>query len=291
LIPSFYAALSDSLLQIVPKLHQDILSLQKNQLIVGMGRLFLTALTVFVFPWSFIVILAAGLPRFLGNIKLQKIAHVFASKEQKPDNEIRTNILAIVKRQMPESIYFCLSGQINIWLISIFGSTAALASLGALGRFSVITGFLTLMFSTLITPRFARMAENRKQMQKKMLYIFIILLLSSLFIIMVAYVFSNQFLWVLGKNYYGINREFVLIVIANCVSLLQGVFFSINLAKGWIISPTLYITISISTTLFAFVLMDVSTLSGVIIFGMFIASFQALVLISYCFYRTTKLQP
>ena len=37
LIPAFLAALSDTLLEIVPKLHQDILPLQKNQLMVGVG--------------------------------------------------------------------------------------------------------------------------------------------------------------------------------------------------------------------------------------------------------------
>jgi len=40
LIPSFWAALSDSLLQTVPKLHQAIPPLQKNQLLVSLMRLF-----------------------------------------------------------------------------------------------------------------------------------------------------------------------------------------------------------------------------------------------------------
>lgn len=72
LIPAFYADLSDSLLEITPKLHQDITSLQKNQLTVGLGRLALTIMTIFVFPFTFAILLAAGIPRIYGNQKLKK---------------------------------------------------------------------------------------------------------------------------------------------------------------------------------------------------------------------------
>jgi O-antigen/teichoic acid export membrane protein len=52
LIPAFWAALSDSLLEIIPKLHQDIKPLQKNQLAVSTGRLLLSGLGLVLFPWT-----------------------------------------------------------------------------------------------------------------------------------------------------------------------------------------------------------------------------------------------
>ena len=289
LIPAFYAALSDSLLEIIPKLHQSILPLQKNQVSVGLGRLVLSALGMFLFPWAFIAVLASGLPRIWGNFQLRKIGYSFADKKQKPDSVVRTKILSIVKRQMPESIYYCLSGQINIWLISIFGTTTALASLGALGRFGIITGFLLVMFSTLIVPRFARLSNHKEQLRNKILYVMLLLLASCALIILFAYFFSNQFLWILGKNYYGLNRAFLLVIIGNCLSLFQGVFFSINYAKGWIISPLLYILISISATVLSLVFIDISTLEGVIFFNILISTIQGFILMSYCFYKISKL--
>jgi O-antigen/teichoic acid export membrane protein len=152
LIPAFYAALSDSLLEIVPKLHQTILPLQKNQVSVGLGRLVLTGLTMFVFPWAFIAILAAGLPRIWGNIQLSKIGYGFADENQQPDKEIRIEILALVKRIMPTSIYYCISGQITIWLISVFGNTNSIAQLGALGRLNMLLSLFSVIITTLIIP-------------------------------------------------------------------------------------------------------------------------------------------
>ena len=114
LIPVFCAALSDSLLEIVPKLHQSILPLQKNQVAVGIGRLVLTSLTMFVFPWAFIAVLAAGFPCIFWNIQLRKISYGFADKDQQLDKETRTAILAVVKRIIPTFIYYCVSRQITI---------------------------------------------------------------------------------------------------------------------------------------------------------------------------------
>ena len=50
LIPAFISQLSDTILGIPPKLHQAIPELQKNQVMVGFGRLVLTAGFIFIFP-------------------------------------------------------------------------------------------------------------------------------------------------------------------------------------------------------------------------------------------------
>ena len=57
LIPAFFTALSGTLLQIVPKLNQDVLPLQKNNLVANIGRLG-ALLSLFVFPWAFVAVLA-----------------------------------------------------------------------------------------------------------------------------------------------------------------------------------------------------------------------------------------
>lgn len=289
LIITFYAALSDSILEIVPKLHQNILPLQKNQLSVGIGRLLLTSFFVFIFPWAFFAVLATGIPRIWGNIQLQKIGNKLVDKELKPDTLVQKEILKVVKRKMPESIYFCLSGQINIWLISIFGTTAALATLGALGRFNMITNLFLVIFSTLVVPRFARLQSSKKEIRKKIIRIIVILFILSFVIIVTASFFSNQFLWILGKSYKGLNKVFILIIAGGCISMFQGVFFAMNSAKGWIISPVLFIIVSFTTTIVALSLVDVASLEGVIIFTMIVSTVQGITLIGYCFNKISKM--
>jgi hypothetical protein len=106
LVPAFYAALSDGLLQIPCKLHQAILPLQRNQVEVGIGRLLLSGLTLFAFTWAFVAIIASGIPRIWGNIQLKKITNGFVDKNAKIDTEARKEIFKIVKRILPMSIYY-----------------------------------------------------------------------------------------------------------------------------------------------------------------------------------------
>ncbi|WP_366182381.1 polysaccharide biosynthesis protein [Flavobacterium ovatum] len=282
LVPAFFAALSDSLLEIVPKLHQDILPLQKNQVLVGLGRLLLTVLTVFIFPWTFVAILASGLSRIYGNIKLRKIAYKFVDIKQQSDPVIQKDILQMVKRILPGAIYFCVSGQITIWLISFFGNSSSVAQLGALGRLSMLLSLLSVLIGTLIIPRFARLSENRNLLLKHYFQIMLLLFLFMIVIVAIVYIFPDQILCVLGKNYLGLQREFLLSIIGSYFNLIAGVYFSLYTSRGWAINPLFSITISLMAVVIGAFLFNVSTLYGVLIFNIFIAITQVVINSGYC---------
>jgi O-antigen/teichoic acid export membrane protein len=285
LIPAFFAALSDTLLEIVPKLHQDILPLQKNQVWVGVGRLFLTGLTIFIFPWTFVVILASGIPRIYGNIKLKQIAFSKVDSKQIPDAKIRNEILVVVRRMMPESIFYCVSGQITIWILSLFGTVNALASIGAIGKLGAIFNFFAVVFSVLIVPEFAKLDMVKSNLKKAMIAVFVGCFMLTIIIILITSIFSNELLWILGKHYKNLNNELVLSMIAACISFFQVCFFGLNNSRGWVINPILYITIVILTIIVAILMFDVSTLTGILYFNITVTSVQAIILLTYSFYR------
>ncbi|TRX22996.1 MATE family efflux transporter [Flavobacterium franklandianum] len=264
LIPAFYAALSDSVLEIIPKLHQAILPLQKNQVEVGLGRLLLTALTLFLFPWAFVGILASGIPRIWGNFQLSKMGYEYADKNQQPDREIRLEILALVKKIMPTSIYFCVSGQITIWLISIFGNTTSLAQLGALGRISILLSVLGTIIGTLIIPRFAKLALEKKILLQRFIQIMLILIVSSSLIVLFVYFFPIPILWILGKDYKSLNYELVLSFVGSCIGLISGIAFSLYSSRGWALPPVVLITINLLAIIIFASLLDLSSLKGVL---------------------------
>lgn len=289
LIPAFYAALSDSLLEIVPKLHQNILALQKNQVGVGIGRLLLTALTMFVFPWAFIGLLAAGIPRIFGNIKLRKIGYQFADKDQKPDKEIRKEILGLVKRIMPTSIYYCVSGQITIWLISIFGNTTSLAQIGALARLSVILSIFSAIILILIVPRFAKLVSDKKKLLQRYIQIMITLLALLSCIVLVVYFFPKPILWILGKDYKDLNYELLLSIIGSCIGLLSGIVFSLYSSRGWALSPIVLITINLLAIITFASLLDLSTLKGVLFLEIAIGLVALLQTTSFCAFKILQI--
>jgi O-antigen/teichoic acid export membrane protein len=285
LIPAFYAALSDSLLEIVPKLHQAILPLQKNQVTVGVGRLILTALTLFVFPWTFVAILASGISRIYGNFKLRKIADEFVNKHKQPDSKVRKDILGIVYKIMPTSIFYTISGQITIWVISIFGNTTSIAQIGALGRLVVILSLFPSLIGTLIVPRFARLKADKNLLLNHYILINLFLTCSLTVLISIVYFFSDFLLNILGPQYSNLNFEFLLILSANCIGIIGGVSFALQSSRGWIRNPMIGIVIGISGVIIGALIFNMSTLKGAILFNFFIAIYSTIISFTYGIYR------
>lgn len=288
LIPAFLAALSDTLLEVAPKLRQDIYPLQKNQVSVNVGRLAMLALTLFVFPWTSIAVLCSGIPRIWGNYRLRKITHRYADWNQAPDPVVQKEISAVVKRMLPGAIYYCLSGQITIWIISIFGSTFAVAQVGALGRLAMVLTVFSMLFGTLISPRFARLQNNSKLLLKRFIQIQIGFFILSTFIIFLVNIFSSQILWVLGKDYAGFSYELILSITGSCISLIAGLNFGLFTSRGWAINPFISIPVEVVCIVVGALFINVSSIRGIFIFNIFIATVQMLMNASYCLIKILK---
>ena len=290
LIPAFYAALSDSLLEIVPKLHQSILPLQRNQIAVAIGRLVMSYLTMVVFPWAFIAVLAAGIPRIWGNMQLRKIVYGLADQKQQPDKEIRTEILTLVQRIMPTSIYYCVSGQITIWLISVFGNTNSIAQLGALGRLNMLLSLFTVIIKTLVIPRYAKLAANKKLLFLRFLQIMGILIVLLSVIVIGIYLFSTPILWLLGDAYKGLPFELLLSIVGSCIALLSGIAFSVYSSRGWAMPPVVLITINLLTVIGFASILDLSSLKGVLFLNIGVSFVAFLQTSLFCIYKILKLK-
>lgn len=273
IIPAFISSLTGSIFQLPLKLRQDIKPLQGNVLIESIGR-FALIFSLFVSPWAFIALLGSGIPRIFANIRLRKLSNPYVNWRASPDIEIRKRILKLVSRLMPGAIYYVVSGQISIWLISIFGSTASVAEIGALGRISIMITVVGSVFGTLIYPRFARIEEVSRFLLKRYIQIQCLLVLICLFLVAGVWLFSNEILWVLGDEYRDLNSELVLLIIASSVSLISGGAYVMSTHRGWAIHPGLSIPINILSIIIGVLFLDVSTLIGVIIFMIFINSVQ-----------------
>ncbi|QXU41691.1 polysaccharide biosynthesis protein [Pedobacter sp. D749] len=290
LIPSFYSTLSDSLLEIIPKLHQDIRPLQENQIKVSVLRLTISALTVFLFPFTFIAIWAAGIPRILGNIKLRKIAGKFTETSNEIDPGVQKEIFKIVKRILPGAIYYCLASQLTVWLISIFGNTANIAEVGALGRLSMLLGVISTMFSILIVPRFARTKESGKALLKRYLFILAAMLVILSGITFIVMLFASQLLWVLGDQYANLEKELVYVMIGYSANVLMGLAIALYTSKGWVINPVYAITLSVLLIISGIFIFDLTKISGVLKLNIFIAVSELMIHFVFGFFKTWSVE-
>jgi O-antigen/teichoic acid export membrane protein len=290
IIPAFYAALSDNLLEVASKLHQDILSLQKNQIAAGIGRFFMITISLFLFPWTFIAILGNGLPRMWANLQLKKISAKYADPKQKSDPIIKKEILSIVKRTLPGSIYFCVSGQITIWLISIFGRTDSIAHIGALSRLAMLLTIFTTLFTTLVVPRFAKLSENRSILISRFLLIQLCLFAISGVVVVLVLLFPNQLLWILGKGYKGLTNEIFLITISSCLAMISGVTYSALVARGWVIKSVIYVPINLAFQLILILTLNLSKVTNILLFSIADFSMGFCILIIYFIYRILRMK-
>jgi O-antigen/teichoic acid export membrane protein len=291
LVPAFIAGLSGTLLEVVFKLRQDIIPLQKIQVLNNLARLALIASLLTIFPWAFIAILAAGIPQLWANRRLKDNSLVHVNWQQQPDVAVRKEILFIVKRALPGAVYYCLSGQITIWLISVFGNYTAIAQMGALGRLAMALSVFTVLFSTLVSPRFARLPPGKHVLLKPFLNIMSGLLLLTLLITGFTWLFPAEMLWVLGKNYSGLNMELLLYVTDSCLGLLWGSAYILGATRGWNIHPAFSITVSICSIVTGILLIDVSTVKGVLFLNLFVSIIQVLMYGSYTLLKIINMGP
>lgn len=290
LIPAFFSRLSGIILEVILKLKQDIVPLQKNQFAINVGRLILLGFSVFLFPYAFVAILAAGLPQIWGNLNLRNIVSKHVDLQLAPSPVVKKDIMTNVNRILPQSIYSCLSGQVTIWLISIFGSVTALAQIGALGRIGAVLSLFTIVFDTLLVPRFARLEANFKILIKRYVQIQILIFIIFSLIVLIVYLFSDEILWVLGPNYTHLNKEIVLVVIANALMVFSGIIYGLYSQRGWILNPILSILFNVSALLLGISLTDVSTLRGVLILNIIIWSILVVINSLYGFIKILKLR-
>src|SRR4029077_2763318 len=110
------------------------------------------------------------------------------------------------------AVFYCLQGQITVFLISFFARRAtSVAEVGALGRLAMIFAVLSNLLTNVFVPAFARCQDARK------LGWFYAAIVSgvgafSLLVLFGAAIFPDQFLFVLGAKYAHLHRELLLMV-------------------------------------------------------------------------------
>jgi len=182
--------------------------------------------------------------------------------------EDREAMRGFIRNQAANAIFFCLQGQITIFLISFFGRQVnSIAEVGALGRLAMIFAVLSNLLANVFAPAFARCQSLRKLRWQ---YAAIVGCVAgfSLVVIGVAAFFPRQFLFVLGNKYAHLERELLLMVGGAVITALAGTLWSLNAAKAWIAGSWLYIPLTLSTQLALIPATDFSSVTGVLMFNL-----------------------
>ena len=149
-----------------------------------------------------------------------------------PSKEKRKAIIHLSLPSIPGVIFYAFQGQVSLILITLFGHTSAVASVGALSRLAQMFILLGQMSPLLIEPYFARLPEVR--VKRSYVGTLILQVIFCLFAIGLARYFPGLFLWVLGHKYSGLRYEVLLMITGSSLGYLSGVLWMIHAARKFV---------------------------------------------------------
>ena len=158
-----------------------------------------------------------------------------------------------------------------IWLSATFGGTRNIAEVGALSRLGLLVGLFSTLTSVVFLPRLARITDDRLY-RVRYLQLGSLLLAIALGLLLVAALFPEPLLWVLGERYSGLHGELLLVVAGAGLTLLDGYAVGVNLARSWTRWQGLAV-LSLATVQAVLVaLLPLSTTRGVLTFNLWSAA-------------------
>lgn len=260
--------LSIGVLSVVPRLRSDIGKIQTIDMTGAVAR-FLVLLALMYFFLNGAVALAIGSATLLLQYWMLRKYVAGVIDLNAPENpEDREAMRGFIRSQAANAVFFCLQGQITVFLISIFGrNVSSIAEVGALGRLAMIFAVLSHLLANIFAPAFARCQSLRKLRWQ---YAAIVggVACFSLVIIAVAAFFPREFLFVLGNKYSHLERELLLMVAGAVITAMAGTLWALNAAKAWIAGSWLYIPLTLATQLALIPSTDFSTVTGVLTFNL-----------------------
>jgi hypothetical protein len=119
----------------------------------------------------------------------------------------------------------------------------------------------------LIIPRFSRMQDKTNQIVNKFVQTQLILFLIGILSILIFIVFSNQFLWILGMNYKGLNSELIFVTIGSAIGFISGSTNGLLSSRNIIVPPKIFLPLIITIQTGALFFVPLDTVIDVTIYG------------------------
>ena len=182
--------------------------------------------------------------------------------------EKRRAIVHFVAPNMPGLIFYAFQGQISLFLITYFGRTTAVASIGALTRLGQSFALFSRMTPLLIEPYFAKLPAER--VKRNYLALFGIEALICGILTATARLLPGLFLWILGPKYSGLRYEVFLMIAIGSLAYLYGVLWAVHNARlfvyWWTSISTIIVTIAVQVV--CIWKTDLSTVRGVLMMSL-----------------------
>jgi O-antigen/teichoic acid export membrane protein len=267
-LAGLWLQLSVGVLSVVPRLHSDIRRIQAIDLTGSVVRLVVLVALIFVFVNASVAMIVGSATLLLQWWLLRRYVKGVVDLDASENVEDRRAMLGFIRNQSANAIFFCLQGQITIFLISFFGTQPnSVAEVGALGRLAMIFAVLSNLLTNVFAPAFAR-CQSPRRLRWQFTGIVGAVSAFSAVLVGAAALVPHAFLFVLGGKYMHLEHELVLMVGGAVASALTGTFWALNASKAWIAGSWLYVPLTLLTQAAMIPFVDFSSVRGVLVFNL-----------------------
>ena len=205
----------------------------RTQMIGSLGSLFLLlAFWAFHCMNLYVGILLNVAQVFFTAVSYYRRAKELLGVEGESSPQKEKAIVRLALPNLPGIIFYAIQGQITLMLITVFGHTSSVASIGALSRLSQILVFFSQMNIILVEPFFARLPAARLK-RIYLLAVSSIALCAAAFSAL-AFLFPGIFLWILGPHYSDLRFEVGLVVLASSIRYISSFMWIIHSARRFV---------------------------------------------------------
>jgi O-antigen/teichoic acid export membrane protein len=215
--------------------------------------------------WLGVAVAAAGsaLTALLARSPASESGGTYTRTDLRP---YRRAIVRYMLPTLPGALYYAIQGPLLVWLAAAFGGTRNIAEVGALGRLGLLVGIFSGLTGVVFLPRLARITDERLFRRRALAFGAVHLLLASA-MLGAALLLPEVFLWLLGGHYVGLHRELDLVVLGAGLSLLDGYFVSLNLARSWTRFQGLAVVSVVVGDVSLMLLLHLQTSAGILTFN------------------------
>jgi O-antigen/teichoic acid export membrane protein len=168
----------------------------------------------------------------VNGVLLERGSHRYLEWPRNTDRSVDREVLHYIVPAMPAIIFSAFQAQISLFLISIFGNTANIAQVAALGKLGQLFSVLMTFNVVVIEPYIARLDRARLLLT----YLGFVLLgaFCCIAVTLLAFAFPRLLLWLLGRNYENLQGLVGWVVLAACINYLAGLMWIMNRARKWL---------------------------------------------------------
>ncbi len=238
---------------------------QWAELLGSVGRLVWLAVAILAYPVAAVCLVAYVISVLLKNAVLLRFLRQDVDLAAAPSPAYRKEILGVLRSLWFPTMFSAIQGQIGIWLLSVIGTPADVADLGALSRFAAIFGVVSVVITSTVTPTFAR-CQDRAQLIRLALQAMIGIGIVCGTVTALGFKVPWLFAWVLGPRYQHFSIEIGLYLVFGSIGVFTTLLWGLMSAKlwlkmAWIVPPLTLLAQCLMPGLF-----NVSTVTGALCF-------------------------